>query len=280
AVFRKKNLPIEFLVFDIDSQNNLQNALKALEEDPSFIGAAVTVPYKEKVISYLDAIDATGKCGAVNCIYRNASGKFSGMNTDGLGAIGSLKEHRDFQKLIRTQNPFNVLIWGAGGVAKAIAVSLLCENEFMISKLTVALRSHNRKTAWNNIASESFIQNRLKVELCHNIIQYPEKYDLIIQCTPVGSSLSQLHNFSPFGDLSCLESLATQRAVFFDVNYQPSCSLAMSHWKEIRESSPLNGLAMNRLQAVIAFQQVLKGVDWLNLESLSQQEISFIMKEC
>ena len=77
-----------------------------------FIAINVTIPYKEKVIPYLDYIDdATKKIGAVNTIV-NKNGKLYGYNTDYLG----------LRDLVLTNNidvkNKKVLILGTGGTSK------------------------------------------------------------------------------------------------------------------------------------------------------------------
>ena len=280
AVFQEKTIPAQYLAFDIDSDNNLKKAIDYLKNDPYFIGGSVTIPYKEIVMPFLDDLHESAECGAINCLYRNQPGKLSGMNTDGLGAVQSLKQSVDFQNLLVNQKNLNVLIWGAGGVARAIATALLIEKEFLIKSVTVGFFSTGRVESWKSIASKLSYSNRLSLKMMTGIKSESKKFDLIIQCTPVGSALSELEDLSPFGDERTLEVLSTKDAVFFDVNYAPLQSLAMSHWKKIRSSKPLNGLDMNRLQAVIAFDQVLEGVSWLGTQKMSLLEIETIMKQC
>ncbi len=77
-----------------------------------FIAINVTIPYKEKVIPYLDYIDdAAKKIGAVNTIV-NKKGKLYGYNTDYLG----------LRDLVLTNNidvkGKKVLVLGTGGTSK------------------------------------------------------------------------------------------------------------------------------------------------------------------
>ncbi|MEW6039983.1 MAG: shikimate dehydrogenase [Elusimicrobiota bacterium] len=84
----------------------------------NFLGFNVTVPYKEKVIEYLNEIDPLAeKIGAVNTVVSHY-GKLKGYNTDATGFIKSLG------------GKFNVkgkkiLILGAGGAGKAISFALI-----------------------------------------------------------------------------------------------------------------------------------------------------------
>lgn len=86
--------------------------LDAFFEKKAFAGINVTIPYKEKVIKYLDEIDEGAKAiGACNTIV-NKNGKLCGFNTDFLAA----------KSLIKRQGvPIKgkkALILGTGGTSK------------------------------------------------------------------------------------------------------------------------------------------------------------------
>lgn len=84
----------------------------------NLLGCNVTVPYKSEVIPYLKAIDPLAeKIGAVNTLVREEGG-FKGYNTDMPGLIRALES--DGVKIAGEK----VLILGAGGVARAVAVML------------------------------------------------------------------------------------------------------------------------------------------------------------
>lgn len=80
--------------------------------DPNWRGCNVTIPHKEGVGAYLDAIDprAAG-IGAVNTVYRDDLGRLCGTNTDIDGVAESL---RGFDL-----NGKKVVVLGAGGAARA-----------------------------------------------------------------------------------------------------------------------------------------------------------------
>lgn len=84
----------------------------------NLLGCNVTVPYKSEVIPYLKAIDPLAdRIGAVNTLVR-AEGGFKGYNTDMPGLLRALES--DGVKIVGEK----VLILGAGGVARAVAVML------------------------------------------------------------------------------------------------------------------------------------------------------------
>ncbi len=80
-------------------------------------GCSVSMPFKEAVLPYLDALDPSASAiGAVNTIV-NEQGRLIGYNTDAIGAQEVLSPFlRDLREPI--------LILGAGGVARAILYAL------------------------------------------------------------------------------------------------------------------------------------------------------------
>jgi shikimate dehydrogenase len=106
-----RNFPLD----DISSLPQL------IAENENLVGLNVTIPYKEKVIQYLTAVDEEIQyIGAVNTIKINRTAKnteIKGYNTDVYGFRSSirpyLKEHYR-----------NALILGTGGASKAVAYVL------------------------------------------------------------------------------------------------------------------------------------------------------------
>ncbi len=84
----------------------------------NLLGLNVTVPYKSRVMEYLDQVDpAARRIGAVNTLVRTGDG-FKGYNTDMPGLYRAMGE--DGVKVTGRK----VLLLGAGGAARAVAVML------------------------------------------------------------------------------------------------------------------------------------------------------------
>jgi shikimate dehydrogenase len=82
-------------------------------------GVNVTVPHKEQVGSFLDAVDPAARLiGAVNTIV-NRGGVLTGYNTDASGFLRSLAGDLQFNPAGR-----RVLLLGAGGACRAALVAL------------------------------------------------------------------------------------------------------------------------------------------------------------
>lgn len=90
-----------------------------LEEYPALEGINVTIPYKEAILPYLDAvIGAAQAIGAVNTIHRQGN-RLVGHNTDVVGFERSLVEW-----LPASLVPTQALVLGTGGAAKAVVYVL------------------------------------------------------------------------------------------------------------------------------------------------------------
>jgi shikimate dehydrogenase len=82
-----------------------------------FRGGNFTLPHKVAVLPYLDELtEAAELMGAVNCVYRDED-RLIGENTDGKGFVESLQAITD-------PKDKKVVILGAGGAARAIAVEI------------------------------------------------------------------------------------------------------------------------------------------------------------
>lgn len=100
---------------------NIAEFEELIISEPGLAGLNVTVPYKEKVIPYLDALSETARTiQAVNTIcFCRKEGKHAlvGHNTDVIGFERSLKEHlKDHHKA--------ALVLGTGGSSKAVTYVL------------------------------------------------------------------------------------------------------------------------------------------------------------
>ena len=103
---------------------NSKYSIKALKEDEfikfiknkEFDGLNVTIPYKEKVIPYLDEIDQSASLiKSVNTII-NFNGKLVGYNTDYYGVLSTFENHN-----VNIENKV-VMILGSGGTYKTCKV--------------------------------------------------------------------------------------------------------------------------------------------------------------
>jgi shikimate dehydrogenase len=131
AAFDSLQLNYRYGAFEINP-GQLKDAVSGIRA-LGFRGVNVTIPHKVEVMNYLDEIDPDAELiGAVNTIV-NDSGHLKGYNTDGIGYVRSLKE--ELQADLTAER---VLLIGAGGAAKGVAVALAREG---ISQLWIANRT-------------------------------------------------------------------------------------------------------------------------------------------
>lgn len=114
--FEKLGLDYAYMAFDI-KEGSLKQGVDGLRT-LNVRGFNITMPHKQEVMKYLDKIEEDAKLiGAVNTVL-NDNGKLIGYNTDGKGFIKSLEE-RNIKYIDK-----KIVIIGAGGAAKAIAIEL------------------------------------------------------------------------------------------------------------------------------------------------------------
>ncbi|AKL98606.1 shikimate dehydrogenase [Endomicrobium proavitum] len=116
AWFERENLNCAYLSFETSPQNfkKTVSALKTL----GFYGFNITIPHKTAIMQLVDFTDKAAKLiGAVNTVALK-NGKLYGYNTDYSGFLADLLSND-----IKIKNK-NILIYGAGGAAKAVAYAL------------------------------------------------------------------------------------------------------------------------------------------------------------
>ena len=135
AVLEDQNLNYVYVPLLIDSDHAL-GAFLTMLRGSNFAGVNVTVPYKEKVIPFLDQLDeSASSVGAVNTIIHQ-EGQLIGYNTDGDGFLLSVKHDLGYDVTGK-----KVVVCGAGGSAKSIAVALLKSG---ITQLVILNRTLSR----------------------------------------------------------------------------------------------------------------------------------------
>ncbi|MCC8138411.1 MAG: shikimate dehydrogenase [Clostridiales bacterium] len=112
--FRLLDLDAVYLCFDTKDKE-LGTIIRALR-DMNVLGFNITMPDKERVMEYLDALSPAARMiGAVNTV-KNENGRLVGYNTDGEGYIRSLSD------VGYEITEGEMCLLGAGGAASSIAV--------------------------------------------------------------------------------------------------------------------------------------------------------------
>lgn len=160
AGFKSASIDAIYLNIPINPEkfNQVVESLKYLP----FSGFNVTIPFKERIIEYLDGISEISKLlKAVNTVYKDKDGNWIGDNTDFEGFLKTLKE-------LNLSKEGVYLILGAGGASRAVCYSLI---EYGVKKIILTNRTYERA---EKLAEEIFISKGLKIE----VIPWDEKEDI------------------------------------------------------------------------------------------------------
>jgi shikimate dehydrogenase len=140
-----------------------------------FRGFNCSLPHKVTVIQHLDGLgESAAVMGAVNCVVRR-DGKFIGENTDGKGFLKSL------QSVIDPKGK-SVVLFGAGGAARAIAVELGLAGT---KRITVVNRSQARGTEFVGLLRER-LQLDAELVVWRGDYAVPAGTEIVINGTSIG----------------------------------------------------------------------------------------------
>ena len=216
----------------------------------NLLGLNVTVPYKSEVIPFLKEIDPLAqKIGAVNTLVRMEGG-YKGYNTDMPGLYRAMCA--DGVKIEGEK----VLILGAGGVARAVAV-LLAEkgaDEIILMNRTV---EKAKKVAGevNGYAGRELVKAMANED--HGKLPQDRKY-LVIQATSVG-----MHPHDEdvvIADEAFYERIHTGYDLIFNPPQTKFMKLVQAHG-----GRAFNGAKMLLYQGVIAYEC------WTNTQITEEQ---------
>jgi shikimate dehydrogenase len=218
--------------------DHLQDAVKGFKA-VGITGFNVTIPHKKNIIRYLDEVSKEALLmGAVNTV-KNIDGRLYGYNTDGDGFVKSLKSQGVYIK------DKNIVMIGAGGSARGIAVKLAMEGARSIIILNRTLEKAQDISSMINNNIHNISQSDLFTN--HNLICYAESCDILINTTPIGMYPDT--NACPVEDLSFLNP----GTVACDLIYNPEKTVFLSKAEEAG-CKTVNGWGMLIFQAVSAFE--------------------------
>jgi len=163
AGYRALGLNFMYKTFAIDDIRGVITGVRSL----GIRGCSVSMPFKEKVIPFLDRLDPLAKeIGAVNTVV-NDNGRLIGYNTDVIAVEKSLRP-------LQIKNDKDLIIFGAGGVSRAILVAL---KNLTLKNITLTNRTKRKG-------------ERLAKEFNVNFIQWSKrenvKAEVLINATSIG----------------------------------------------------------------------------------------------
>ena len=194
-------------------------------KDKKINGVNVTVPFKKKIIPYLDELSFEAQSTqSVNTIYLKDN-KVVGHNTDIYGFETSIKKSN------YNLNNKEILILGAGGVVPSIIFALI---KMKVSKIKICNRTKEKA------------ENLRKLFKNIEIIKWGEtsNFDMIINATSLGLKKED--------DLNLNLSTISRNKFFYDVIYNPSETNFLKTGRELGNKT-LNGKLMFIYQALSAF---------------------------
>ena len=239
AAFQALEVNAVYKLFPLVDEEELKLFMEDLKEDNNPIfGINVTVPYKEKVMPYLDSIDPFAeKVGAVNTIVIDHKRKMRGFNTDGPGFLTHLTELGFDPKGKR------ISILGAGGTTRSI-ISSLC----LLPQGPVSINIYNRtKVNAQKLVEEIGITINTDIVSVVDEVEdlNVELADIVINTTSVG--------LKPTDGVLLDPNLLHKNMLVYDVIYNPSETPLLVQAKK-RGAKTANGLGMLFYQGVLAFQ--------------------------
>ncbi|MHB8512531.1 MAG: shikimate dehydrogenase [Actinomycetota bacterium] len=221
AAFEALGLDWIYLAFDVPP-SSLSEAIAGLKA-VGVGGVNITMPHKQNVMRHLDEIsDEARLIGAVNTIV-SRNGALRGENTDGAGFVQFLT-----REVRSNLDGAKVLLLGAGGSARAIAIALAQQN------VHVQLSARRLEQA-QQVARES---NADAVDWEHRS-EAAREADIVINATPVNDQL-------PIEEL-------TEKQIVIDLIYFPK-ETALIHAARKAGATAFNGLGMLLHQAMLSFE--------------------------
>lgn len=185
-VFRAERINAVGTPLDLPPQS-LANFLDLVRSSSSIRGFSATIPHKIPLVRLMDVLTPRAvRANAVNVVLKDdRSGRLTGDNIDGMGFVLSLE---------REGVPLDgrrVLVFGAGGVARAIVASILDRNvgEVAVTDLDATRRQELADIAPTQIAT-------MPLEEAERQLGF---FDIVINATPLGMRTDDPLPFDPAG---------------------------------------------------------------------------------
>ena len=219
--FADEGINAKYFNFEIPSIDDLQ---VVLSKNPELKGLNVTIPYKEKVMQFLDYVSPEARAiGAVNVIRVERQGKktvLKGYNSDVIGFTQSIEPMLE---------PYHkkALVLGTGGASKAVSYGL--------KHLNVEPVYVSRYERPGTIQYESITPEVVR------------EYNVIVNCTPVGMFPNT--DVCPPLPYEAMD----EKTILYDRIYNPDVTLFMQKGAE-HGANVKNGLEMLLLQAFASWE--------------------------
>ena len=220
--FKDEDIDAVYENFEIPSIDLLP---EVLDSNPNLKGLNVTIPYKQKVIPFLDSVSPEARAiGAVNVIkvvHEGKNVKLKGYNSDVIGFTQSI------EPMLEPRFHKKALILGTGGASKAIDYGLKS-----LGLETVFVSRYERP---GTIQYEKITPEVVK------------EYNVIVNCTPLG--MYPKTEECPLLPYEAMDS----RTILYDLIYNPDETMFMKRGAQYG-ANVKNGLEMLLLQAFASWE--------------------------
>ena len=210
-----------FATYENFDLQNISEFPEVFNKNPALKGLNVTIPYKEQIIPFLDALDpVASEIGAVNTIRIEKSGKLTGFNTDHFGFAKAIRPHlkKHHQK---------ALVLGTGGASKAV--------QYALRHLGITVQFVSRTAGSGTLSYD---------ELDEQILS---EFKIIINCTPLGT-FPKTAEYPPVP-----VELIFSKHLIFDLIYNPPVTKLME-LAGTQGATVVNGQKMLEFQAEKAWE--------------------------
>ena len=209
-------------------------------------GFNVTMPYKEKIISYINGpLSYEARLSqAVNTV-KIEEGKIEGFNTDGLGFHRHLTQELKFDYSLK-----RIAIIGAGGAAKAISISLALgvrsQHLTLLPPESITIYDINKVKAAEWVEELKRESLGCDIKLAGSIEELDiSRQDLLINATPVGMKKEDPCLVKP--------EMLHSNLLVYDLIYSPAETKLLKLAKD-KGASTSNGLKMLLYQGALSFK--------------------------
>ena len=220
--FADEGINAKYENFEIPSIDILP---EVIDSHPDLRGLNVTIPYKEKVIPFLDSITPEARAiGAVNVIRVTHQGNktiLKGYNSDVIGFS------RSIEPMLDKKWHHKALVLGTGGASKAICYGLRSLN---IEPVLVSRYERPDTIQYKSITPEVI-----------------KEYNVIVNCTPLG--MYPHSEECPDLPYEAMDS----HTICYDLIHNPDQTLFMRKGAE-HGADVKNGLEMLLLQAFVSWE--------------------------
>ena len=219
--FADEGINAKYINFEIAS---IEQLMEVIGQNPELKGLNVTIPYKEKVMEYLDYISpearAIGAVNVIRVIHEGSKIVMRGYNSDVIGFTQSIEPMLE-------KHHKKALVLGTGGASKAVAYGL---KSLGIESVFVSRYERPGTIQYESITPE--------------VVQ---EYNVIVNCTPLGM-------FPKIDTCPALPYDAIdEHNILYDLIYNPDETLFMKRGAA-RGAAVKNGLEMLLLQAFASWE--------------------------